>query len=184
LSDLYRSCLVVSASIALSFVLGTIHSFSVFVPQWEGLAGANRANVSLIYSIALVALTLAVLYGYRLFNWLSPSMVFTLVATIGSLGLILSASVSSLGLLYITYGVIFGSANGLGYGYALQLSGQAVVSARGLAMGLVTAFYAVGATVSPIVLTHLIRLGGNELALKSLAMTLFAIAIVSALMPA
>lgn len=169
--------LTVIACIALSTVLGSIHAFSVFVPQWELLEGRGRAGVSLIYSIALVSLTVVVLMGYRVYQSVSPFFIFLLVGIVASLGLFLSAVSSSLVSLYLSYGILFGGANGLGYGYALQLSGQARRSRRGLAMGLVTAFYAVGATVAPMLFVFLIGHGGNALALKVMSAIVLVVAI-------
>ncbi len=165
MNNLYRNLTIAACSV-VSAVLGTIHAFSVFIPQWEGLPGADRAGVSLIYSVALVSLTVAVLFGYRLYERFSPFAIFSIAGVMATVGLLLSASASSLVLLYITYGLIFGGANGLGYGYALQLSGQAAPKDRGLAMGLVTAFYAVGATAAPLLFSFLIDRDGNALALQ------------------
>ena len=175
-----RRNLTIAASSAVSAVLGTIHAFSVFIAQWESLPGADRASVSLIYSAALVSLTVSVLFGYRLYQRLPPFALFTIVGVLAALGLLLSARSSSLLSLYVTYGLIFGGANGLGYGYALQLSGQAAPSNRGLAMGLVTAFYAVGATAAPFMFVSLIDLGGNALALQVMSAIVLFVSIVAA----
>lgn len=175
-----RTGATIAASAALSAVLGTIHAFSVFIPQWESLPGADRASVSLVYSIALVALTIAVLFGYRLYGRLSPVIMFALVGVVAAFGLLLASISNSLLSLYLTYGLVFGGANGLGYGYSLQLSGQAAPARRGLAMGLVTAFYAVGATAAPLMFVSLIGQGGNALALKVMSAVVLAVALVAA----
>lgn len=175
---------VLIAAVLLSTVLGSIHAFSVFVPEWEQIEGANRAQVSFVYSIALVSLTLAVLLGYRLYGLLSASILFLCVGIVAAAGLYFSANLSgkenSLIRLIICYGVLFGGANGVGYGYALQLVGQAVPSNRGMAMGFVTAFYAVGATVTPKAFVSLIEHGGNALALEIMAAILLCVAVLSA----
>lgn len=175
-----RRNVAIAASCAVSTVLGTIHAFSVFIPEWEGLPGADRASVSLIYSVALVALTVAVLFGYRAYQRLPPFAVFVIVGLLAALGLLLSARSSSLVSLYLTYGLIFGGANGLGYGYALQLSGQAAPTHRGLAMGLVTAFYAVGATASPLLFVFLIGRGGSALTLGVMSAIVLVVSLVAA----
>jgi len=179
LSD-HQSKATIAAAAALSWVLGSIHAFSVFIPQWEGLPGADRASVSLIYSIALVSLTIAVLFGYRLYRLLPPFAIFILVGAIAAFGLQLSANRSSVAALYLTYGLVFGGANGLGYGYALQLSAQAAPDHRGLVMGMVTAFYAVGATTAPLFIVLLIDLGGNALALKAMGVIVLVVSAVAA----
>jgi len=179
MSNLERN-VTVGASAALSAVLGTIHAFSVFIPQWEELPGASRASVSLVYSIALVSLTIAVLLGYRLYQRIPPFAIFAAVGLLSAAGLAMSASSLSVASLYFTYGLLFGGANGLGYGYALQLSGQAVPGHRGFAMGLVTAFYAVGATLAPLLIVSLIDQRGNELALQVMSVIVLIVALVAA----
>ena len=57
LNDQRSSLLIVGACLAVSLVLGSVHAFSVFVPSWQQLPGADRGSLSLIYSIALVSLT-------------------------------------------------------------------------------------------------------------------------------
>jgi len=94
----------------------------------------------------------------------------------------MSASSLSVASLYFTYGLLFGGANGLGYGYALQLSGQAEPDHRGLAMGLVTAFYAVGATATPLLFVFLIDRGGNALALLVMSVILLVVSLVASFM--
>ncbi len=60
-------------------------------------------------------------------------------------GLWASATSSSVLSVYLFYGCLFGFANGLGYGYTLQLAGQVTAKRHAVSMSLVTAFYAVGA---------------------------------------
>jgi MFS family permease len=175
-----RGKTTVAACAAMTFVLGSIHAFSVFMPEWETLPGGSRAGVSLIYSVALVSLTSSVLVGYRVYSRVPPSSIFLLAGVGAAAGLVLSARSESLGALYWQYGVLFGGANGLGYGYALQLAGQACPRRRGMAMGLVTAFYAVGATVAPFAFVFLIEHGGNALALVGIGGLIFTVSVLAA----
>ncbi|MFT5044303.1 MAG: OFA family oxalate/formate antiporter-like MFS transporter [Porticoccaceae bacterium] len=168
------------ACFVVSLLLGSIHAFSVFVPEWETYPGASRASVSFIYSLALVSLTVAVLFGHILYRMLTPFYVFVLVSCLVGVGLGGAALSSSTVELYIYYGVVFGAANGLGYGYTLQLSARAVPSHRAQAMVLVTAFYAVGATAAPYLFSQLINSGGNNRALLVTAFTLCAVTLLAA----
>lgn len=172
----------ISACTAMTLVLGTIHAFSVFIPEWEQTSGAGRANVSFVYSLALVSLTVAVLLGHYLFAKISPFALFLLAGVGAATGLALAARSTTLTELYLYYGILFGGANGIGYGYALQFSGQAMPQHRGFAMGLVTAFYAVGATAAPLLFVRLIEAGGNTLALNVMAVIVLVVAIVAALL--
>lgn len=176
-----KSVFAIAACAALTTVLGSIHAFSVFIPQWENIDGANRASVSLIYSISLVLLTLTVLLGYRLYARVSPAVVFLLSGCGAAAGLYLASSSTSLMLLYFSYGVLFGGANGIGYGFALQLAGQSASNRRGLAMSVVTAFYAVGATLSPLIILPLLKQGGNSLALVVMSGLILAVSLLCAL---
>jgi len=174
--------LTLLAAIALSTVLGSIHAFSVFVPEWESAFSASRADISLVYSVALVSLTIAVLLGFRVFAVLSPPAVFLISGVGAAIGLAMSASAQSLAGLYFWYGLVFGAANGLGYGYALQLAGQATTTRSGLAMSLVTAFYAVGATSAPPLFVWLINQDSNAQALQTMAVLLGVVAIAASVL--
>ena len=168
------------ACFIVSLLLGSIHSFSVFVPEWEAISGASRASVSFVYSLALVSLTVAVLFGHIIYRALTPFDVFLVVSCFVGLGLGGAALSSSILELYVSYGILFGAANGLGYGYTLQLSARVVRSHHAQAMVLVTAFYAVGATVAPYLFSRLINAGGNTQALLVAAFTLCAATLLAA----
>ncbi|MDB4222651.1 hypothetical protein N9850_02680 [Granulosicoccus sp.] len=169
------------ACFVVSLLLGSIHAFSVFVPEWESFPGATRASVSFVYSLALVSLTVAVLFGHILYRMLSPFYVFVLISCLVGVGLGGAALSASTLELYIYYGIVFGTANGLGYGYTLQLSARAVPSHRTQAMVLVTAFYAVGATAAPYLFSQLINAGGNNRALLVTAFSLCAVVLLAAI---
>ncbi len=64
---------LVSASL-LAATLGSVHAFSVFLIPLESSFETTRSMVSLTYSLALVALTVAVLLGHHVFSRFSPSV--------------------------------------------------------------------------------------------------------------
>ncbi|MEM9602187.1 MAG: MFS transporter [Pseudomonadota bacterium] len=175
-----RAAPVLPVCCAVSAVLGSVHAFSVFLPEWEQRLAADRAGVSLVYSLALVALTTAVLLGYRAYRRWSPARLLATVGWVSGLGLLIAARAESLASLYVGYGLVFGAANGLGYGYTLQLAGQVAGRRRGVAMATVTACYAVGATVSPLAFTQLITVGGNAAALQGAAVVVAGVSLVAA----
>ena len=136
-----------AAASTLTFVLGSIHAFSVFVEPWENHLGASRADVSLTYSSALIALTASVLLGHRVFPVMRPPALAFAICFCAATGAVIAGNASTLPMLWFGYGLLFGGANGLGYGFALQIAAQAMPERKGLAMGTVTAVYAAGATV-------------------------------------
>ncbi len=152
--------LVLAAAMVLAAVLGTVHAFSVFLVPMEQLFGATRGAVSAAYSIALVSLTVAVLLGHRLYGVVSAPAFSALLLTAAALGTAIAAVAPALPVVWLGYGLVFGGANGLGYGYALQASAQANRARSGLAMGLVTAAYALGAFVSPLAFDAALAVGG------------------------
>ena len=168
------------ACCGVSAVLGSIHAFSVFIPEWDLLPGASRARVSLTYSIALISLTLAVLFGHRLFVLLQPPFILAGVAAGAMAGLLLAASSETLMVIYLAYGCLFGACNGLGYGYVLQLSGQVAQRNHALAMSLTTASYALGAMLAPPLLLALIKYSGNGSALQASAVIIGIVTLVAA----
>lgn len=167
--------------IAVSTLLGSIHAFSVLIPEWEGALNGTRAAISFVYSTSLFSLTLAVLFGHHVYRRLSSTQIFMLVALGSGCGLWLSSVATSLVAVYFFYGCIFGSANGLGYGYALQLAGQASERHHALSMSLVTAFYAVGAALASRVFHQVIETADYVYALKYCAITVTGVCLLAAI---
>ncbi|MEM9141332.1 MAG: hypothetical protein AAGB15_15995 [Pseudomonadota bacterium] len=174
--------IVLCAGAALGFVLGSVHAFSVFLTPLEARFGAPRADVSLSYSLALVSITLAVSLGHRLYALVPAWMLAVVIGVLGIAGVMLARSADSLGLVWLGYGVIFGTANGLGYGFGLQMSAQANPGREGLAMGLITAAYALGATVFPVWFERALDAGGFSEAMVLLAMSIAAASAMAAIL--
>ena len=132
------------AGCVVTGTLGSVHAFSVFLIPLETIFEATRSSVSLVYSLALVSLTVMVLVGHRLYGAIAAPKLAALACVGAAAGLVCAGSFQSLTGVYIGYGLLFGAANGLGYGFVLQLVAQAMPRAAGLAMGTVTAVYAAG----------------------------------------
>ena len=140
---------VLAACMGLALVLGSIHAFSVFLEPLEARFGVSRAAASGTYSLALATLTLAVLVGHRVYGKVSARIFAAAVLLLAAAGALLAAFAPAMWLVWLGYGVVFGGANGFGYGFALQAAAQANPVRPGLAMGLVTANYALGAFLAP-----------------------------------
>ncbi|MGI9319596.1 MAG: MFS transporter, partial [bacterium] len=138
---------VLGAGMLVTFVLGSIHAFSIFIGPMETMFEQTRGNISLVYSIALVCLTVMVLYGYRLYHRAHPGWIVMIACGGAASGIAITAHANQLWHVFIGYSLIFGAANGLGYGFVLQLVARAMPNQKGFAMGAVTAAYAIGATV-------------------------------------
>lgn len=168
--------LVLTAGMLLALVLGSLHAFSVFLEPLEAEFNVVRSLVSHTYSLALASLTVAVLFGHILYARIKPVATSLLICLVGAVGCGLAATAGSLPVIWIGYGLLFGGANGLGYGFALQISAQANPDRKGLAMGLVTAAYALGAVIAPLPFELLLRTAGFTAAMAGLAVALAVIA--------
>ena len=166
------------ACVLITLVLGSIHAFSVFLVPFEDLLQASRAQISLIYSSALMCLTFLVLVGYKIYPLLNPPLLAALSCLLAAVGTLISGYSSSYLWVFIGYAIIFGAANGLGYGFALQLSAQAMPKRKGIAMGTVTAFYALGAAIAPSIYKLGLSLGGLKGAMTLASMIFIATALI------
>jgi OFA family oxalate/formate antiporter-like MFS transporter len=138
----------------------------------EELLQLPRSEISLLYSFALVAITLAVTIGYRVYGLLPAWWLVLLVGLAAAAGLGISALARDWWTLIFGYSLVFGFANGIGYGYCLQLAGRVMPARRGMAMGAVTAAYAIGSIVFAKVFAW--RIGADSIA-SALIFVAFAI---------
>jgi len=172
--------LTLPASMLITFVLGSIHSFSVFLVPFETLLQLPRSEISLIYSFALIALTVAVLIGYRIYAMLPSWLLMLGTCLLAAAGLLLAAIAQTWWMLFAGYSLVFGFCNGIGYGYCLQLVGRVLPETRGFAMGAVTAAYAVGSVVFAKVFAWRIVQESAQSALLTLAACLLACGLLAA----
>ena len=174
--------LVLIATALVAAVLGSIHAFSVFLSPLEAAFDQARATVSLTYSFALVALTLAVTFGPAIYTRLPPAPLVLLATGLAAAGAIFAGFASGMTGIWLGYSLAFGAANGLGYGFGLQYAAQAMPHRAGWAMGVVTAAYALGAALSPLLFTRALAIGGFPAAMSGLAAALIAAGAVAALL--
>ncbi|MEZ5670507.1 MAG: MFS transporter [Alphaproteobacteria bacterium] len=169
-----RPLAALAAAVLLTATLGSIHAFSVFIEPLEAAYGAARADVALVYSVALLALTAAVLCAGRVFQALPAPTLALLIGLDSALGLALPLLFEGMAALYVGYGVVFGFANGMGYALALQLAARSFPARAATLMGLVTAVYALGAMVLARLFAMLIALDGPGTALGAMAALMLA----------
>lgn len=141
-----KSARGLAAAGILTLVLGTVHGFSVLLEPLESSFHLSRAQASGFYSLALLCLTIAVLGSHYLFSRFSIFVNAAIACGVGVLGLYIAALAKTAWEFGLGYSVLFGLANGFGYALSLQLAARAYPEKRGLAIGAVTALYAVGAS--------------------------------------
>lgn len=175
----HQRALVLLSALALSLGLGSIHAFSVLLEPLERQFAASRAEIAPAYAIGLASLTLAVLLGHRLYSLLSPALLASLTCLAAAFGLVIASMAAHPLVLWGGYGLLFGFANGVGYGFALHITNQAFERHRGLVMGSVTAIYAVGATGFATLLDRWIAAAGVGVALLSLSAVIAVIGVLA-----
>lgn len=175
---------VLFAASMVSMALGSIHAFSVFLAPLEIAFGTSRATVSLIYSFGLVFLTATVLFGPTVYSRLQPATIYIWVAFLGAIGAGVASIADGYWLVWVGYSLIFGIANGLGYGFGLQFAARANPNQAGLAMGVVTASYALGAVLAPYGFDVALTYGGFFLAMAALGSVVVVVSIGAAVLVA
>lgn len=172
---------VAGAAGLLCAVLGSIHAFSVFIAPLEAAHSASRAAVGATYGGALAALTAMVLAGPLLYARLGRACL-PLSGLVAAAGALIASGAGGMPGVWLGYSLIFGAANGLGYGYGLQIAARANPGREGAAMGAVTAAYALGAAAAPPLFARLVEGGGFAPAMQGLAAALLAAAAGAALL--
>jgi OFA family oxalate/formate antiporter-like MFS transporter len=152
---------IAAAGVTMQLALGAIYAWSLFVnplaklhPDW------SRTDITLTFSIALVALGVGAITGGTLLDRYGPRFVATLAGVLYGAGFIGAGLLPSLGGLYLTYGVFSGMGMGLGYIVPLATLIKWFPDKRGLITGLAVAGFGGGAIVTTLAAPGLIAAVG------------------------
>ena len=163
---------VITGACVASGVLGSVHAFSVYLVSVEQAFDVTRATASLPYSLALVGISIAVLFGPALYGRIAAPLLLGAALAGAALGAATAAFASNMATFLLGYGIVFGLSNGVGYGFALQVAGRATPGREGFAMGAVTAAYALGAALAAFPLAAILSRAGMQASLLALALVL------------
>lgn len=133
-----------AGALLLSLAFGSIHAFGVLMAPLEQALQASRGEVSLVYALAIASLTLGVFAAPRLVKF-GASAVAALCGLGGALGIAATALLATKIAAWLGFGVLFGFCNGVAYSLFLARATAALPAAPGLAAGMVTAAYGLGA---------------------------------------
>jgi len=162
LTNKHGRLLVITACLLITFCMGTVHAFSTLIHNIELQSHVGRMASSLVYSTALINVTLAVYLGHILYRKFSPKTLISLIAMLPIIGLFFSSSGSWVGWI-VGYGIFFGFSSGLGYGLSLYIVSSVTKKKKlGFALGLVTACYAFGAVIFSMIYPLLFDFFGFE----------------------
>jgi MFS family permease len=141
----HRSVAALLAATIANLPFGTLYAFSVFIKPMEALLGATRAEMSFVFGLATVTLTLGMNFAPGLYRRIAPAWLAVACGLASAAGLWLSASATSFAHFALGYGVLFGPGAGVLFIVAQQAVNQTVVERRGLANGYVVSLYPLGA---------------------------------------
>jgi OFA family oxalate/formate antiporter-like MFS transporter len=152
--------LPVVGGVMLNLVLGSLYAWSVFVLPLEKEFGWNRAQTSWVYTIAVVSFAVTFVLAGRLQDARGPKICAFLGALLVGGGFALSSQTTSLGFLYLAFGLVVGIGNGFGYSAPTPVASKWFPDRRGLVVGLMVGGYGAGsAIIGPLAGSLMARYG-------------------------
>jgi len=174
LNPAHRGAAALVAATLVNLPFGTLYAFSVFLKPMEALLGASRAEMSFVFGMATVTLTLGMNFAPQLYRRVPAAALAPLCGALSGAGLWLAASASTFTQFAFGYGVLFGPGAGVLFILAQQAVNQTVARRRGLANGYVVSLYPLGAMLGAPLLGWAIQAFGVRAALAGLAAAVLA----------
>ena len=142
-----RQRLAFVAAIAVNPALGSLYAWSIFLEPLEFALSLPRAELSIVFSVAVVFFTGGMVFGPAVYRLVATPILAALVTLLCAIGLAVTASASSLAVIVFGYGVLFGSGSGFGYSVMLQAVNLALPQRSGLANGIGIGLFAGGSVL-------------------------------------
>ncbi|KAI9328087.1 major facilitator superfamily domain-containing protein, partial [Obelidium mucronatum] len=157
---------VIGSFVAHFLVLGNVYSFGIFNSFYADIGVGSAAEVALIGSIGIASIyilgilssTLAERLGFR-------QVIFSGILLLSS-GLFLASFTTSLPILILTQGLMFGIGSCFVYFPSVSLPSQWFLKKRGLAMGIAVSGSGLGGLVFSILSQRLLDTLGREWTLR------------------
>ncbi len=149
--------LIAAAGVLLQVALGAVYAWSVFVAPLMKQFGWTRSQVTLTFTIAILALGFSAFFAGLWLNKSGPRIVAMTGGFLYGLGVFLaSIGGHSLPGLYLTYGLIGGIGLGFGYIVPVAVLVKWFPDRRGLITGIAVGGFGAGALITAPVATRLI----------------------------
>ncbi len=162
------------AATALNLPFGTLYAFSVFLKPLEALLGAGRAQMSFVFALATITLTLGMVIAPAVYRRFQPWTIALGCGACSAAGLFLSAGSTTFTQFMLGYGVLFGIGAGVGFILVQQGVNQSVSARSGLANGYVVSLYPLGAMLGAPLFGWAIEAYGIRATLAGLGFVVFA----------
>ncbi|SPE41882.1 Major facilitator superfamily MFS_1 [Candidatus Sulfopaludibacter sp. SbA3] len=148
--------LLAAAGVLMQIAFGAVYAWSVFRIPLSHAYGWTIAEVTAAFEIAIFVVGFAAFAGGLWMKRSGPRPVALAAAVLYGLGTMLTGTARSLGILYLTYGVIGGAGLGLGYIVPIATLVKWFPDKRGMITGLAVAGFGAGALVTAPVANSLI----------------------------
>ncbi len=171
----------VVGGLSMNLALGALYAWSVFVAPLEKEFGWKRADVSLIFSIAVFVFGISFVLAGRLQDKKGPFWVSVTGGVLVSLGFFMCAYTTSLNWLFFWFGVMGGIGNGFGYATPIPVMAKWFPDKRGTAVGLAVAGYGGGSAIfGPMAANWLIPTYGWRPTFQAMAVIFFVMTMIGA----
>ncbi len=156
--------------------------WTLFTGSFVKATGSNLAAVQVTFSILVILQTWAAPGQGWMIDRFGPRLLIAFGAALSGLGWVLASQVSSLYLLYATYGLFCGIGTGFVYIGVVGLMVKWFPDARGFAVGVVAAGYGFGALATTFPINTMIADSGFRPTLLTFGLILGAVGTVAALL--
>jgi len=174
-----RRILALFAGVLLNLAFGSLYAWSVFITALEMDLGILRADVSIVFSLAVVSFTVGNFVSPMFFGRI-PVWLLPIIATSSAVvGLAWAAMGTGYVPIVIGYGVLFGFGCGFAYNTSLQAAQRALPLKPGLANGIVISAFALGSVIAASILSDSILDMGARSAFWLLGLTVGASGIIA-----
>jgi MFS family permease len=169
-----RAAAAIAAATALNLPFGTLYAFSVFLKPMEALIGVGRAQMSFVFALATITLTLGMVLAPSIYRRFPPPLIALCCGACSAVGLFIAATARSFTELVAGYGVLFGIGAGIGFILVQQGVNQSVSARSGLANGYVVSLYPLGAMLGAPLFGWAIETYGIRATFAGLGVAVFA----------
>lgn len=175
-----RTAAAIAAATVLNLPFGTIYAFSVFLRPMEAMLGIGRAQMSLVFALATISLTVGMNLAPWLYRRLAPVTLVLASGACSAAGLWITASASGFAGLLVGYGLMFGAGGGVAFILVQQGVNQTIAAPSGLVNGFIVALYPLGAMIGAPVFGWAIADWGLRATLSGLAAAVLLAALAAA----
>jgi len=148
---------IAAAGMLLQMALGSVYAWSVFRTPLATQFGWSISQITLTFTITILALSCAAFAGGLWLNRSGPRVVAVTGGALYGLGVLLASFTERIEWLYATYGLLGGIGLGLGYIVPVTVLVKWFPDRRGLITGIAVGGFGAGALVTAPVATALIE---------------------------